>query len=156
MNVLRMKKTAFSGTTLLTPRQQKFPSAVHFVACRTRHLVCASSSSSWTPFDHRDDPGTDQTPAQRLVTCQPGIPTCSRPLPDCPEEQYCQECHGTGTAVCRVCHGKGRLNKMRAPAITESGEWPVWCKSCYCKGFSICGACLGTGIKREPIGFRVP
>jgi hypothetical protein len=149
-----MKKTAFSGTTTLTPRQQQSPCIVHPIGCSARHhLVCAS----WTPFDHRGgDPDTEPTTAQRLVTCQSGIPACSRPLPDCPEEEYCKECHGTGTAVCRVCHGKGRLNKMRAPAITESGAWPVWCKSCYCKGFSICGACLGTGIKREPIGFRVP
>jgi len=120
----------------------------------TRHLT--SASSSWTPFDHSSGGDSETTATQRLLRCQSGIPACSRPLPDCPEEEYCKECHGTGTAVCHVCYGKGRVNKKRASAITTSGEWPVWCKSCFGRGHSICGVCLGTGIKRDPIGFRVP
>ncbi|EFN55181.1 hypothetical protein CHLNCDRAFT_57961 [Chlorella variabilis] len=85
-----------------------------------------------------------------LVETQPGIPTFQPFIADTP----CPHCGGRGKVTCGDCRGKGRLN-YRATAMLPQGVWPQWCPSCRASGRWCCPRCMGTGVRRQPIGFRI-
>mmetsp|Transcript_37512 Transcript_37512/g.105930 ORF Transcript_37512/g.105930 Transcript_37512/m.105930 type:complete len:123 (+) Transcript_37512:100-468(+) len=69
---------------------------------------------------------------------------------DCP----CEVCSGVGRTNCWNCFGRGRVNYTDA-AMLPKGVDPVWCSTCRGGGLVYCSRCMGSGVKREPIGFRV-
>eukprot|EP00873_Tetraselmis_striata_P004916 jgi/Tetstr1/425180/TSEL_015641.t1 len=91
-------------------------------------------------------------PTARWVQTQRGIP--NKPANISREtENPCNVCGGVGRTNCWTCNGRGRVNFLDE-AVLPQGELPVWCS--YCRGGLVyCDGCMGTGVKREPIGFRV-
>ena len=67
----------------------------------------------------------------------------------------CEECGGSGKAVCGRCNGRQRVN-LPGEAMLPSGQWPHWCPRCRGSGSDWCVRCNGTGEHREAMGFMVP
>ncbi|KAK9816738.1 hypothetical protein WJX72_004392 [[Myrmecia] bisecta] len=61
---------------------------------------------------------------------------------------------GRGKTTCGECKGRGRVNYIDR-AMLPKGAWPQWCTACRGSGLWFCERCMGTGVKRNPIGFRL-
>ncbi|KAI3428595.1 hypothetical protein D9Q98_007418 [Chlorella vulgaris] len=85
-----------------------------------------------------------------LVQTQRGTPTFVPVVADVP----CRHCEGLGKTTCGDCRGKGRINH-RGATMLPAGVWPQWCPTCRASGRWCCLRCMGTGVRRQPIGFRV-
>ncbi|GAB4814424.1 hypothetical protein N2152v2_001470 [Parachlorella kessleri] len=94
-----------------------------------------------TPWDA--EPAAMRRPL--VVLTQRGSTHIRQDIPDRP----CPACQGTGKVL-----GKGRVN-FRDEAMLPRGAWPEWCPCCRASGRWYCERCMGTGVRREPIGFRL-
>ena len=119
---LQFKNTnliAFSGSKLCIGLNLKMrltpcvvhdpPQSLHRCAPRTRRIAAQQSGDN-APVTNNLDSGSSQPawaplstptapPPPRLVQTQRGVPNFSQPIPEDP----CQECGGTGKALCGAC-----------------------------------------------------
>ncbi|KAL0022077.1 hypothetical protein WJX79_003385 [Trebouxia sp. C0005] len=102
-------------------------------------------TAAWSGFS------SSKPPEPVWVETHRGVPNVAVVKPENP----CKVCLGKGKVTCGTCEGKGRTNGLQYRML-PSGMWPTWCKSCRGSGLWYCQRCMGTGVKRDPIGFRLP
>uniref|UniRef100_A0A061SD15 Hsp40 cysteine-rich domain superfamily n=1 Tax=Tetraselmis sp. GSL018 TaxID=582737 RepID=A0A061SD15_9CHLO len=110
-------------------------------------LCSAAFALSWKATSAQD------APRPLYVRTKRGVPNSSPNV--CSEkENPCEHCMGLGRTSCWSCNGRGRVNHTD-DAMLPKGVFPVWCRNCRGGGLVYCNWCMGTGVRREPIGFRL-